>query len=135
MGCVGISTISMSAPAHFTTHTARAIPHTQSLLDPCRGLALHAIEGAAFSSALGALFAFAFVWAIGGNLAAPCREAFDEFAREELAPIVTFPGAHLSSLDRDSGGKVWHKHCPAACGGIWVKPAKRLLPCGDTCLS
>ncbi|GBF88264.1 dynein heavy chain axonemal protein, partial [Raphidocelis subcapitata] len=64
----------------------------QSLLDPARCGALHALEGEAFASALGALFAFAFVWAVGGNLAAGCRDAFDEFVREQLAPAAAFPG-------------------------------------------
>jgi hypothetical protein len=63
------------------------------LLDPARCGALHSLEGEAFAAALGALFAFAFVWAVGGNLAAGCRDAFDEFAREQLAPAAAFPGA------------------------------------------
>jgi dynein heavy chain len=36
---------------------------------------------------------FAFVWAVGGNLVRSVQEEFDEFARDQLAPVSNFPGA------------------------------------------
>ncbi|KAI8465887.1 MAG: dynein heavy chain 7 [Monoraphidium minutum] len=85
----------------------------QSLLDPARGLPLHELEGDAFSFALGALFAFAYVWALGGNLAAGARDGFDAFAREQLAPVAAFPG----------GGTVWDYQVAIAKGGSAGAPA------------
>lgn len=61
-------------------------------MDPSKGLKVSGLEGAAFNSAIGKLFGFAYVWALGGNLAPSCREAFDEFVKEQLAEVVTFPG-------------------------------------------
>ena len=60
----------------------------QSLLDPARGIHVHDLDCGAFAASIGTLFAFAFVWSIGGVLAAPAaRGAFDAFAREQLAPL------------------------------------------------
>lgn len=64
----------------------------QSLMDPSRNLLACGLEGQAFSNALPKLFGFAYVWALGGNLAPSCRDAFDVFVRKQLADIVTFPG-------------------------------------------
>lgn len=61
-------------------------------MDPSKGFKMSVLEGAAFSNAIGKLFGFAYVWALGGNLAPSCREAFDEFVKEQLAEVVTFPG-------------------------------------------
>jgi dynein heavy chain len=76
----------------------------QSLMDPTKGLKLSALEGDAFAAAMGRLFGFAFVWALGGNLAPTCSEAFDEFAREHLQDVVTFPGrtAEQARIDQIS---------------------------------
>jgi hypothetical protein len=68
------------------------ITELQALLDPSRRLKLHTLELGAFASALGPLFAFAYVWSIGGNLAGASRAAFDTFARDQLAPVSAFPG-------------------------------------------
>lgn len=64
----------------------------QSLMDPTKGFKVSAVEGDAFTTAIGRLFGFAYVWALGGNLAPSCTEAFDEFVREHLQDVVTFPG-------------------------------------------
>eukprot|EP00882_Tetradesmus_deserticola_P029966 GHRQ01033611.1.p3 GENE.GHRQ01033611.1~~GHRQ01033611.1.p3 ORF type:complete len:114 (-),score=24.54 GHRQ01033611.1:109-450(-) len=64
----------------------------QSLLDPTKGLKVAALEGESLAAALGQLFGFAYVWALGGNLAPTCSEAFDEFAREHLQGVAKFPG-------------------------------------------
>jgi dynein heavy chain len=65
---------------------------TQSLMDPTKGFNVTALEGDAFAAAMGRLFGFAYVWALGGNLAPTSTEAFDEFVREHLQDVVTFPG-------------------------------------------
>lgn len=61
-------------------------------MDPTKGLKVAALEGDALAAAMGRLFGFAYVWALGGNLAPSCTESFDEFVREHLADVVTFPG-------------------------------------------
>eukprot|EP00667_Euglena_gracilis_P000018 EG_transcript_18 len=40
-------------------------------------------------------FAFAYVWAVGGNVDQPSQEAFDAFVREEMEAVCTFPGFGL----------------------------------------
>jgi hypothetical protein len=42
--------------------------------------------------AISRLFAFAYVWAMGGNLMRAVHEDFDEFAREQLSSVANFPG-------------------------------------------
>jgi hypothetical protein len=61
-------------------------------MDPTKGFKVTALEGDAFAAAMGRLFGFAYVWALGGNLAPTCTDAFDEFVREHLQDVVTFPG-------------------------------------------
>jgi dynein heavy chain len=46
-------------------------------------------------TALGRIFAFAFVWALGGNLAHTMKDEFDTFAREKLQHICNFPSQGL----------------------------------------
>lgn len=42
------------------------------------------------------LFAFCFVWSIGGALSSQCREAFDAFVRNTFQGVANFPaGAGL----------------------------------------
>ena len=80
----------------------------QSLLDPARGIHVHDLDCGAFAASIGTLFAFAFVWSIGGVLAAPAaRGAFDAFAREQLAPLARFPGALPVAVHLPSG---WCTH-------------------------
>lgn len=61
-------------------------------MDPSKGFKLSGLGPEAFNNAIGKLFGFAYVWALGGNLAMQSREAFDEFVKEHLAEMVTFPG-------------------------------------------
>lgn len=42
--------------------------------------------------AIGRVFAFAYVWSLGGNLAHTVHEEFDDFAREQLSSVANFPG-------------------------------------------
>lgn len=65
----------------------------QSLLDPSKGFKAAALQGDAFSQAVSRVFAFAYVWGLGGNLAPAARAAFDEHVREQLQDIVNIPGA------------------------------------------
>eukprot|EP00898_Chlorokybus_atmophyticus_P006606 jgi/Chlat1/6947/Chrsp52S06617 len=63
----------------------------QTLLSPGRGLDF-ARPPEELHLVVGRLFAFAYVWSLGGNLTALSHEKFDEFVRERLAPIAQFPG-------------------------------------------
>jgi hypothetical protein len=65
-------------------------------MDPTKGFKVTALEGDAFAAAMGRLFGFAYVWALGGNLAPTCTEAYDEFVREHLQDVVIFPGTTLA---------------------------------------
>lgn len=48
--------------------------------------------------ALGRVFAFCYVWAVGGNLSHTVQEEFDEFCREQLANVASFPGGSHAAL-------------------------------------
>lgn len=64
-------------------------------MDPAKGFKASTMERDAFTTAIGRLFGFAYVWAIGGNLAPTSTEAFDEFVQEHLQDVVSFPGTSL----------------------------------------
>lgn len=64
----------------------------QSLLDPSKGFKAAGLQGEAFAVAIGRIFAFAYVWALGGNLAPAARAGFDEHVREQLQDVVNIPG-------------------------------------------
>lgn len=64
----------------------------QSLLSPSRGLLAPGCQDEAFGQAIKRTFAFAYVWALGGNLAPAARAGFDEHVREQLQDVVSFPG-------------------------------------------
>lgn len=74
-------------------------------MDPTKGFKASTMEGDAFKTAIGRLFGFAYVWAIGGNLAPASTEAFDEFVKEHLQDVVSFPGTslcHVGALLHDT---------------------------------
>ena len=50
------------------------------------------MEEEAAKLVLGKVFGFAYVWALGGNLSQTCREEFDDFVREHLQQVISFPG-------------------------------------------
>lgn len=64
----------------------------QSLLDPSKGFKVTGLQGEAFTVSIGRVFAFAYVWALGGNLAPAARPGFDEHVREQLQDVVNIPG-------------------------------------------
>lgn len=64
----------------------------QSLLDPSKGFKAAGLQGEAFTVSIGRIFAFAYVWALGGNLAPAARPGFDEHVREQLQDVVSIPG-------------------------------------------
>ena len=66
--------------------------HLQSLLHPAKGFKPAVLQGEVFTQAVGRIFAFAYVWALGGNLAPAARHGFDEHVREQLQDVVSFPG-------------------------------------------
>lgn len=91
----------------------------QSLLDPAKGIKLQGLSEEAAAQTFGRVFGFAFVWALGGNLAGPCREDFDTFVREHLQLIVSFPSAglvwdyQLSTKSQPPALKPWSESVPA----------------------
>jgi hypothetical protein len=52
--------------------------------------------------AVSRLFAFAYVWAMGGNLMRGVQEEFDEFAREQLSSVANFPGGVVCKASSSS---------------------------------
>ena len=85
----------------------------QSLMMPSRGFKYGAgVRPEDQTAALGKIFAFAFVWSLGGNLAHGVKEEFDDFAREHLQPLSNFPGGGLVFDYMVDGSKVSTK-----CGG------------------
>lgn len=79
----------------------------QSLMLPARGFKYGAgVLPDQQTAALGKIFAFAFVWAIGGNLAHGVKDDFDNFAREHLQPLSNFPGGGLVFDYMVDGSKV-----------------------------
>jgi hypothetical protein len=91
----------------------------QSLLEPSKGIKLQGLSEEAAAQTFGRVFGFAFVWALGGNLAGPCREDFDTFVREHLQLIVSFPSAglvwdyQLSTNTQPPVLKPWSESVPA----------------------
>lgn len=71
--------------------TASLCALMQSLMSPARGFKYDK-KPEETQLALGRVFVFAYVWALGGNLQHGVREEFDEFAREILANAANFPG-------------------------------------------
>lgn len=62
-----------------------------ALMAPSRGFKFdRKIED--MQMALGRVFSFAYVWAMGGNLEHTVQGDWDEFVREQLANTATFPG-------------------------------------------
>jgi hypothetical protein len=57
-----------------------------------------------FKQAISRIFAFAYVWGLGGNLAPAARPVFDEHVREQLQDVVNIPGQCLSRGGSDAGG-------------------------------
>jgi hypothetical protein len=51
-----------------------------------------ALQGEALAQALNRLFAFAYIWALGGALSPASRAGFDEFVRQQLQDTVNLPG-------------------------------------------
>ena len=85
----------------------------QSLMLPARGFKYGAgVLPDQQTAALGKIFAFAFVWAIGGNLAHGVKDDFDNFAREHLQPVSNFPGGGLVFDYMVDGSKVRTGMCP-----------------------
>lgn len=64
----------------------------QSLLDPIKGFKTAGLQGEAFSQAISRIFAFAYAWGLGGNMAPTARAGFDEHVREQLQDVVNIPG-------------------------------------------
>ena len=62
----------------------------QSLLAPERGVDL-AQEQDELEPILSRLFAFAYVWGLGGNLTHSCQQPFTAFVSEQLASLVILP--------------------------------------------
>jgi dynein heavy chain len=75
------------------TPVINALWPLQSLLDPSRGCKASSLQGDAFTQAANRLFVFAYIWAIGGNLAPASRAGFDEFVRQQLQDVANLPGA------------------------------------------
>jgi hypothetical protein len=48
------------------------------------------------AQSVNALFAFCYVWALGGNLRAEAAEDFSSWAREQLAGVASFPGVWVN---------------------------------------
>lgn len=67
----------------------------QSLLDPSKGFNAAALQGEAFSQAINRIFAFGYVWGLGGNLAPAARAGFNEHVRDQLQSIVNIPGERI----------------------------------------
>ncbi|GFR44385.1 hypothetical protein Agub_g5605 [Astrephomene gubernaculifera] len=64
----------------------------QSLVSPSRGFNW-AAKPEEITMALGKLFGFCYVWALGGNLVHTAKEEFDDFIREHLQTLCAFPGS------------------------------------------
>lgn len=71
----------------------------QALLQPARGISVDGpiSEDGDLSddviATLNRIFAFAFVWSIGGNIDHKSIEGFDVFFRETLETVAAFPGS------------------------------------------
>ncbi len=75
------------------------------------------------------VFAFCYVWAMGGNLTHTVQDEFDEFVREQLASVCNFPGEGFRALGL---GVTIHARL---CLGPPAPPSLRLgdapkIPCG-----
>ena len=64
----------------------------QSLLMPSRGLRSDKINQELMQTCINRLFGFAYAWALGGNLVHTVRDDFDGFVRDQLQPVLNFPG-------------------------------------------
>lgn len=64
----------------------------QSLLDPSKGFKAAGMAEDVFKQAISRIFAFAYIWGLGGNLAPAARPVFDEHVREQLQDVVNIPG-------------------------------------------
>lgn len=62
----------------------------QSLLAPERGVDLSQ-EPEQLEPILAHLFAFAYVWGLGGNLAHPCHQPFTTFVRGQFGSLLNLP--------------------------------------------
>jgi hypothetical protein len=81
----------------------------QSLLDPSKGFKAAGLQGEAFSQAIARIFAFAYAWGLGGNLAPAARAGFDEHVREQLQDVVNISGDNNTRLH------VYTPNQPAVC--------------------
>lgn len=87
-----------STTPHPPTNAVRAGSATalQALLAPARFPAVAAPLSEPAKRSIENIFAFAYIWALGGALDMPSRDAFDGFVRQQFLGIVNFPlGAGL----------------------------------------
>ncbi|KAG1670781.1 hypothetical protein FOA52_014009, partial [Chlamydomonas sp. UWO 241] len=68
----------------------------QSLMLPERGFKYgKGVSPEDQRKAVGKIFAWAFSWALGGNLVHSVKEDFDTFVRDQLSAVVNYPGSGL----------------------------------------
>jgi len=65
----------------------------QSLLIPSRGIHIGGEFGDAVQATLNRIFAYGYVWSIGGNIDHTSIEKFDVFFRTDLETLAAFPGS------------------------------------------
>ncbi|BBN19721.1 hypothetical protein Mp_8g13060 [Marchantia polymorpha subsp. ruderalis] len=64
----------------------------QGLLQPSRGISLAGEFNDQITGTLSRIFAFAFVWSVGGNIRHTSIERFDKFIRKECETLAAYPG-------------------------------------------
>lgn len=65
----------------------------QALLQPTRGINLAVEFTDVVQATLNRVFAFSFIWSVGGNINHTSTEKFDHFFRTDLETLAAFPGA------------------------------------------
>ena len=113
----------------------------QSLLTPDHGVELTQAHDQ-IEPVLGQLFAFAYIWGLGGSLTHECHQPFTAFVRTQLAPLVLLP-QNSSAFDffvdvkQDSQGMVadvqqWGSVLPAFAYDKRMPYFQMLVPTVDT---
>lgn len=111
----------------------------QSLMLPSRGFKYKGVSPEDQEKALGRIFAFAYTWALGGNLVHSVKEEFDGFVREQLQAVCSYPGGGLvydymvdCSRMFPPELRSWTEHVPAFSYNKHLPFFQMLVPTLDT---
>lgn len=114
----------------------------QSLLAPQNGVDLSQAQEV-LEPILAQLFAFAYIWGLGGNLTHPCHQPFSTFVHTQLGSLLQLPATafvfdFFVSIKKDAQGMVvsnlqqWSAVLPAFVYDRHMPYFQMLVPTVDT---